>query len=268
MTEKDMKIEFIKTKEKDEFYKVKSADGEKILPSAVTVLKYIHKNGISLNLIDYREEVDNHGRRIIAIVEAIRKDENGNVIKVPDVVSFYIEDKILAQKIRIAQDYVDRRGYTEGEKYRKIVDIIEGRIDDNYLKMRIYETEARIRTFASRIAMTQAQSRAIQKLLSEEDWMEKEERELEEEEIKSVNEGITQEKNGIYGNGHQNSDAFKRFINAITNIKLYYGITDEEVDNFVKEKGYNSINDVPPDSTELFILAFKEFARKNSRRGK
>lgn len=255
--------------EKDaSFYQVDN----KTIPSASTILSNIPKANISIELVRYDEEKDERGTKITVVVVAKRKLENGDIIQIPEIVSFYIEDKIQAQLIRALR----KRAF---ELYKKgaiksVDDYVVKAIRDNDLDVEGYlilkDLELRTRLFASRIAITQAQARAVAKLLSSKDWMTEEEKAMEEDEVKFVNEEYTPQATSTPQNEKPKyiDKQFPMFKQSLKNLQKLYGITDEKYHEFLKTHGYEHSTEVPPDKRSELLAEFKKFCESNKKEDK
>lgn len=250
--------------EKDaSFYQVDN----KTIPSASTILSNIPKANISIELVRYDEEKDERGTKITVVVVAKRKLENGDMIQIPEIVSFYVEDKIQAQLIRALR----KRAF---ELYKKgaiksVDDYVAKAIRDNDLDVEGYlilkDLELRTRLFASRIAITQAQARAVAKLLSSKDWMTEEEKAMEEDEVKFVNEEYTPQATSTPQNEKPKyiDKQFPMFKQSLKNLQKIYEITDEKYHEFLKTHGYEHSTEVPPDKRSELLAEFKKFCESN-----
>ncbi len=250
------------------FYQVDN----KTLPSASTILSNIPKANISIELVKYTEEKDERGTKITVVVVAKRTLENGETIQIPEIVSFYVEDKIQAQLMRALR----KRAY---ELYKKgviksIDEYVVKAIRDNELDIEGYlilkDLELRTRLFASRIAITQAQARAVAKLLSSKDWMTEEEKAMEEDEIGFVHEEYTPQPTSTPQNGKPKylDKQFPMFRQSLKNLQKLYGISDDEYHEFLKSYGYEHSTEVPPEKRSELLTEFKKFCESRKKEDK
>jgi len=268
-------IEQIKqyVKEREEaFYEV----DKKVIPSASTIISQMVSNNISVELVRFEETKDERGTKVVAVVVAKRKMDNGDILQVPEVVSFYIEDKIQAQFLRA----IKKRAYELYKKgvvsnadeyiYKTLRAVFTG--DDkvemdveSYLLLK--DLELRTRIFASRIAITQAQARAVAKLLSKEDWLSREEREMEKEEVDFVNDEYSPPPTATKPDAEKKylDKEFPIFKSSLKNLQRLYNISDEEYHQFLKSHGYEHSTNVPPEKRDIILVEFKKFCENKKK---
>jgi hypothetical protein len=246
--------------EKDaSFYQVDN----KTLPSASTILSNIPKANISIELVRYDEEKDERGTKITVVVVAKRKLENGETIQIPEIVSFYAEDKIQAQLIRALRKRAQEL-YDKGKIY-SVSNYVVSAIKDNNLDAEAYlilkDLELRTRLFASRIAITQAQARAVAKLLSYKDWMTEEEKAMEEDMVQFVNEEYIPQSSSTPQNEKPRylDKQFPIFKQSLKNLQKLYSVNDEEYHEFLNSHGFEHSTEVPPDERNEILTEFKKF---------
>lgn len=241
------------------FYQV----GEKVIPSASTVIAKGKNISRMIKAFELNDEM-------VEVVVRATDDDTGRYCE--DWVAFRFEDyarMLLLQKIEKKAGNMKYEGRSReeiNEYIRKNMKLLNGGGDDPQLMMEWIKQMLRVKVFASRLAVTKAESRAILKLLGQE-FMEGIEKESEEAEIEVVNEDKREkeeEKTGKkeYKGVSEDPNEFKKFRVKVSKILKVYGFEDEEYRDALRQfAGVETTKELDRERWDEFLSFLTEYGK-------